>query len=216
MTVGLQIDIKFKGEIKENILKEIVSHAKLTPKDEIKVENLEAIIIEESHLMIVKRGDSYYVSIYTCGEPEKEERALVYLLKNSKIKDAKMLFLERGLGYGEEKKMKDPRGLFKEIVGFYPKSFEREGKHQVIDARADGKILERVENFKFLGNPIAKYNFEPWGASGIIYDENRILTFHTWPEYGLATFDLYNQNLEDARKLLERIKGNGRVHSFEY
>ena len=213
MAVGLQIDLSFNGKVKQNILDEIVKYADLTVKNRVTLDTFYGIIIEESHLFMRKMKNGYYFSIYTCGDPEKEEKSLEYLLKNSEIRNARMLFLKRGKDYGEEKSMGNPFEIFEEIKGFYPNKFSFGGEHHIVDADVH---LERVEEIeKLLGNALARYNFQPWGASGIIID-NSIITFHTWPEYDLATFDFYDADLSFVRSVLEKIGGSGKIISLEY
>jgi len=77
------------------------------------------------------------------------------------------------------------------------------GIHIIADMYGvDPEILARVEHMKeiFEGAvDFAKlskissdyYQFRPHGASGVILIEESHLSFHTWPEHGLVTLDIY-------------------------
>ncbi len=80
------------------------------------------------------------------------------------------------------------------------------------------EILARVEKMKEIFEGAVKYaklskissdyyQFRPEGASGIILIAESHLSFHTWPEYGLATLDIYTcGNPEQAERAYKYIK----------
>ncbi len=84
------------------------------------------------------------------------------------------------------------------------------------------ETLARVEKMKEIFEEAVKYaklskissdyyQFRPEGASGIILIAESHLSFHTWPEYGLATLDIYTcgdkEQAEKAYKyLLKKLK----------
>ncbi len=54
------------------------------------------------------------------------------------------------------------------------------------------KVFEGAVNFAKLSKISSDYyQFRPEGASGIVLIAESHLSFHTWPEYGLATVDIY-------------------------
>ncbi len=77
------------------------------------------------------------------------------------------------------------------------------GIHIIADMYGvDPEILARVENMKEIFEGAVNfaklskissdyYQFRPEGASGVILIEESHLSFHTWPEYGLVTLDIY-------------------------
>ncbi len=77
------------------------------------------------------------------------------------------------------------------------------GIHIIADMYGvDPALLARVEKMKEVFEGAVKfaklskissdyYQFRPEGASGIVLIAESHLSFHTWPEYGLATLDIY-------------------------
>ena len=77
------------------------------------------------------------------------------------------------------------------------------GLHIIADMYGvDPELLARVEKMKKIFEEAVKfaklskissdyYQFRPEGASGIVLIAESHLSFHTWPEYGLATVDIY-------------------------
>ncbi len=54
------------------------------------------------------------------------------------------------------------------------------------------EIFEEAVNFAKLSKISSDYyQFRPEGASGIILIAESHLSFHTWPEHGLVTLDIY-------------------------
>jgi len=54
------------------------------------------------------------------------------------------------------------------------------------------EIFEGAVNFAKLSKISSDYyQFRPEGASGIVLIAESHLSFHTWPEYGLVTLDIY-------------------------
>ncbi len=77
------------------------------------------------------------------------------------------------------------------------------GIHIIADMYGvDPAVLARVEKMKEIFEGAVKfaklskissdyYQFRPEGASGIVLIAESHLSFHTWPEYGLVTLDIY-------------------------
>ena len=77
------------------------------------------------------------------------------------------------------------------------------GIHIIADMYGvDPALLVRVERMKEIFEGAVKfaklskissdyYQFRPEGASGIVLIAESHLSFHTWPEYGLVTLDIY-------------------------
>ncbi len=77
------------------------------------------------------------------------------------------------------------------------------GVHIIADMYGvDPALLARVERMKEIFEGAVKYaklskmssdyyQFRPEGASGIILIAESHLSFHTWPEHGLVTLDIY-------------------------
>jgi len=77
------------------------------------------------------------------------------------------------------------------------------GIHIIADMYGvDPVLLARVERMKEIFEGAVKfaklskissdyYQFRPEGASGIVLIAESHLSFHTWPEYGLVTLDIY-------------------------
>jgi len=77
------------------------------------------------------------------------------------------------------------------------------GIHIIADMYGvDPAVLARVERMKDIFEGAVKfaklskissdyYQFRPEGASGIVLIAESHLSFHTWPEYGLVTLDIY-------------------------
>lgn len=77
------------------------------------------------------------------------------------------------------------------------------GIHIIADMYGvDPALLARVERMKEIFEGAVKfaklskissdyYQFRPEGASGIVLIAESHLSFHTWPEYGLVTLDIY-------------------------
>ena len=77
------------------------------------------------------------------------------------------------------------------------------GIHIIADMYGvDPAVLARVERMKEIFEGAVKfaklskissdyYQFRPEGASGIVLIAESHLSFHTWPEYGLVTLDIY-------------------------
>ncbi len=93
------------------------------------------------------------------------------------------------------------------------------GIHIIADMYGvDPAVLARVERMKEVFEGAVKfaklskissdyYQFRPEGASGIVLIAESHLSFHTWPEYGLVTLDIYTcGNPEQAVKAYEYIK----------
>ena len=80
------------------------------------------------------------------------------------------------------------------------------------------EVLARVEYMKEIFEGAVKfaklskissdyYQFRPQGASGVILVAESHLSFHTWPEYGLATLDIYTcGDPEQAEKAYQYIR----------
>ncbi len=93
------------------------------------------------------------------------------------------------------------------------------GIHIIADMYGvDPAVLARVERMKEIFEGAVKfaklskissdyYQFRPEGASGIVLIAESHLSFHTWPEYGLVTLDIYTcGEPEQAEKAFEYIK----------
>jgi len=77
------------------------------------------------------------------------------------------------------------------------------GLHIIADLYGvNPEVLARVEKMKEVFEGAVKfanlskissdyYQFRPEGASGVILIAESHLSFHTWPEHGLATLDIY-------------------------
>ena len=77
------------------------------------------------------------------------------------------------------------------------------GIHIIADMYGvDPALLARVEKMKEIFEGAVKfaklskissdyYQFRPEGASGIVLIAESHLSFHSWPEYGLVTLDIY-------------------------
>ena len=74
------------------------------------------------------------------------------------------------------------------------------------------EIFEGAVNYAKLSKISSDYyQFRPEGASGIILIAESHLSFHTWPEYGLATIDIYTCGDQEQAELAyqyirERLK----------
>ncbi len=92
------------------------------------------------------------------------------------------------------------------------------GLHIIADLYGvDPGTLARVEKMKEVFEGAVKfaklskissdyYQFRPEGASGVILIAESHLSFHTWPEHGLATLDIYTcGNPEQAEKAYRYI-----------
>ncbi len=97
------------------------------------------------------------------------------------------------------------------------------GIHIIADLYGvDPALLARVENVKEIFEGAVKYaklskissdyyQFRPQGASGVILIAESHLSFHTWPEHGLITMDVYTcgdpEQAEKAyRYIVEKMK----------
>ena len=93
------------------------------------------------------------------------------------------------------------------------------GIHIIADMYGvDPEMLARVEKMKEIFEGVIKYaklskissdyyQFRPTGASGVILIAESHLSFHTWPEYGLVTLDIYTcGDPEQAEKAYQYIK----------
>jgi S-adenosylmethionine decarboxylase len=93
------------------------------------------------------------------------------------------------------------------------------GIHIIADLYGvDPALLARVERMKGIFEGAIKfaklskissdyYQFRPEGASGIVLIAESHLSFHTWPEYGLVTLDIYTcGEPEQAEKAFQYIK----------
>ena len=97
------------------------------------------------------------------------------------------------------------------------------GIHIIADLYGvDSRLLERAENMMDIIEDAVKfakltkvssdyYQFEPFGASGVVLIAESHLSFHTWPEHGLVTLDIYTCGApEEAEKayryILEKLK----------
>ncbi len=76
----------------------------------------------------------------------------------------------------------------------------------------DPAVLARVEKMKEIFEGAVKfaklskissdyYQFRPEGASGIVLIAESHLSFHTWPEYGLVTLDVYTCGAPEQAEL---------------
>ncbi len=93
------------------------------------------------------------------------------------------------------------------------------GIHIIADMYGvDPTILARVERMKEIFEGAVKfarlskissdyYQFRPEGASGVILIAESHLSFHTWPEHGLVTLDIYTcGDREQAEKAYQYIR----------
>jgi len=93
------------------------------------------------------------------------------------------------------------------------------GIHIIADMYGvDPALLARVEKMKEIFEGAVKfaklskissdyYQFRPEGASGIVLIAESHLSFHTWPEYGLVTLDIYTcGDSQQAELAYEYIK----------
>lgn len=97
------------------------------------------------------------------------------------------------------------------------------GIHIIADLYGvDSKLIERAEKMMNIIEEAVKftnltkvssdyYQFEPFGASGVVLIAESHLSFHTWPEHGLVTIDIYTcgapEKAERAYKyILEKLK----------
>ena len=93
------------------------------------------------------------------------------------------------------------------------------GIHIIADMYGvDPEVLARVEHMKEIFEGAVNfaklskissdyYQFRPHGASGVILIEESHLSFHTWPEHGLVTLDIYTcGDPEQAEKAYQYIK----------
>ena len=93
------------------------------------------------------------------------------------------------------------------------------GIHIIADMYGvDPETLARVEKMKEIFEGAIKhaklskissdyYQFRPNGASGIVLIAESHLSFHTWPEHGLVTLDIYTcGDPEQAEKAYQYIK----------
>lgn len=82
-------------------------------------------------------------------------------------------------------------------------------------------LMEVVERSIRVGN-LTKissdyYQFEPMGASGIILLAESHLSFHTWPEYGLITLDIFTCGDPDKAQIaFEFIKDSLKPQEIEF
>ncbi len=82
-------------------------------------------------------------------------------------------------------------------------------------------MMEVVERSIRVGN-LTKissdyYQFEPMGASGIILLAESHLSFHTWPEYGMITLDIFTcGDPEKAQISFEYIKDCLKPQTIEF
>lgn len=61
------------------------------------------------------------------------------------------------------------------------------------------------------------YQFEPMGASGIILLAESHLSFHTWPEYGLITLDIFTCGDPDRAQIaFEFIRDSLKPQEIEF
>ena len=92
------------------------------------------------------------------------------------------------------------------------------GIHIIADLYGvDSRLLERAETMMNVIEEAVKfakltkvssdyYQFEPFGASGVVLIAESHLSFHTWPEHGLVTLDIYTCGApEEAEKAYQYI-----------
>jgi S-adenosylmethionine decarboxylase len=101
------------------------------------------------------------------------------------------------------------------------------GIHIVADFYGvDRDILAYVENLKPIFEDTVRdvkltkissdyYQFRPFGASGIVLLAESHISFHTWPEHGLITLDIYTcgspEQAEEAFRYLKNRFNPARV-----
>ncbi len=88
------------------------------------------------------------------------------------------------------------------------------GEHLVIDIHeCDRRVISdkdkiidvlklAINHVKMRIVKIEIHEFQPYGLSGIFILAESHLTFHTWPEYGILTIDVFTCNISVDLKLI--------------
>ena len=208
MTVEGHAVIKIYGKTEltpKNLINGAIDYAKLNKKDEYGNKSFYSAIIEESHVIAHKFEKYWILDIYTCGNKNQLENTLEYMVSNFEINEIYGFYTPRGRGFDGD----DFEGEVS--VNFNPLNHGYD--HVMLDLETPGHNIKTVDQVVdavkkiFDGDVIARYQFSPYGGSGIIKQGRKLVTFHTWPEYDLHTIDFIGfRSHEDIPKILEFVK----------
>ncbi len=210
MAVGGHAVIKIYGKTEltpEKLVNGAVNYAKLNKKDQYKDKAFYAAIIEESHVIAHKFKDYWILDVYTCGNKKQMKNTIDFLISKFEINEIFGFYTPRGGDFDEKDfnlnlKFKDQLN-----PGY---------DHILLDLSVDGSKIETVDSIvnyvrKVVDEDvIARYQFTPYGASGIMRNGRKMVTFHSWPEYGLLTIDFigFRSELPKVRQFVEEIEGD--------
>ncbi len=209
MAVGGHALIKIYGKTKltpKKLIDTAVIDAKLNKKDEFKDNSFYAAIIEESHLIAHKFDKFWLIDAYTCGNLEQLVNAVNSIVSNFNFDEIYSFYTPRGIRYGAE---------FENNLKIDMPQLNPGYDHIMLDMEVVGEKIKKVDQIVeyvsdvFDGDVIARYQFAPYGASGVIRSGREMVTFHSWPEYNLITIDFigFRRKLHDVKRFVDRIDG---------
>ncbi len=212
MAVGGHAIIKIIGKTEltpKKLVNTAVNDAKLTKKDEYGGKRIYAVVIEESHVIAHKFGDYWILDVYTCGNKEQMESALESLISKFEVSKIFSFYTPRGIEFSEKDFEEKPKVLSK------VEPIKHGYDHLLLDLKVDRRKIERVDTIVNYvkevvnGDVIARYQFAPYGASGIIGNGKYLVTFHSWPEHNLLTIDFigFKKNLNKVEEFVSKIDG---------
>ena len=212
MAVGGHAVIKIQGTTDltpKKLVNLAVERAKLNKKDEYGNERFYAAIIEESHVIAHKFKNFWILDVYTCGNESQIESALESMISRFEIGEIYGFYTPRGIGFEGS----DFEKQFKLTSSM--REFRYGHDHILLDLNVDGDKIKTVDNIvdyarKLDEYVVARYQFAPYGASGILKTGKKLITFHSWPEYGLLTIDFigYRAHLDKVKEFVDNIGGS--------